>query len=228
MNILVIEDDRMTRSLIENLLLNNNYDVDGTESALNGEAKALKNAYDCIILDLALPDKNGLELCKNIRSKNVQTPILILTAHDNIDTKVTGLDFGADDYITKPFDNKELLARVNALIRRNIKETQNKGVVHHGELKIDFLNRKFYVNNNPVKLTNNEFKLMGYFMQNPDRAMDKEELSGKVWDLPVKTDSNFLNVYVRYLRRKLGEFTSRNYIETVRNVGFKFNSKPEG
>lgn len=227
MKILLIEDDNSLRSAIETIFHTNGYEVDSTEEALAGESRALKNNYDCILLDLALQEKNGLEICKNLRREGIQTPILIISAHSNTDTKITGLNLGADDYLAKPFDNRELIARVEALIRRNQVSDNANGALTIGELQIDYYNRMFSVKGNPVELTNNEFRLISYMMNNPDRVLEKDELTSKVWELPVKAQTNFLNVYVSYVRKKIQQHTRKKYIQTVRNRGFMFSSDPD-
>lgn len=227
MKILLIEDDNSLRSAIETIFHTNGYEVDSTEEALAGESRALKNNYDCILLDLALQEKNGLEICKNLRREGIQTPILIISAHSNTDTKITGLNLGADDYLAKPFDNRELIARVEALIRRNQVSDNANGALTIGELQIDYYNRMFSVKGNPVELTNNEFRLISYMMNNPDRVLEKDELTSKVWELPVKAQTNFLNVYVSYVRKKIQQHTRKKYIQTVRKRGFMFSSDPD-
>lgn len=228
MNILVIEDDEVVRTLVQRVLQKNNYTVSVAAEAEEGERLADSQQFDCIILDLALPDKNGLEVCKDLRARGNQTPILILSARKNIDTKVTGLHSGADDYLTKPFDNKELLARIEAVTRR----AQKGGVdsLEHlicGELHMNLLKREFMVTGKMVWLTNNEFNLMAYFLHNVDRVIDKEELADKVWGITFDTQTNFINVYLSYLRKKINEITPKEYIQTVRKRGFILTSNPD-
>ncbi len=228
MSILLIEDDKNLRSSIEALLHTKGYEVDSTEEALSGERKALinKSKYRCILLDLAMPDKNGLEICKNLRNKGVDIPILIISAHNNTETKITGLNIGADDYLSKPFDNRELLARIEALIRRADYSDNGKSTMKIGELEIDYYHREFRVNENPIELTNNEFRLISYLMNNADRVLEKDELTSQVWELPVKAQTNFLNVYISYVRKKIQQHTPKKYIRTVRNRGFMLCSDP--
>lgn len=223
--VLLIEDDNSLRTAIEAYLYKNGCEVESTDQAYEGESRAIKNDYDCIVLDLALPDKNGLELCKNLREKGVQTPVLILSAHSNTETKITGLNLGADDYLSKPFDNRELLARIQAIVRRDHTSQSNSGKLRIGELEIDFYNRDFFVNGKAIDLTNNEFRLIGYMMKNPDRILEQEELSSNVWELPVKPQTNFINVYISYLRNKIQEHSRFEYIQTIRGKGFRLQSK---
>ncbi|MEX0780644.1 MAG: response regulator transcription factor [Balneolales bacterium] len=221
MKILVIEDDYVVRSLIERVLDKHGHEVESVEHGQEGETRAIQNGYDCIILDLALPDKNGIEVCRNIREKEVQTPVLILSAHKTTDSKVTGLNTGADDYLTKPFENEELLARIEAVTRRT--RDQSNGVkerLQFGELNMDLIKREFTVNGEKIWLTNNEFNLLAYFLKNPERVIGKDELTKNVWEVTFDTQTNFLNVYISYLRKKINEVTSKNYIQTVRKKGF--------
>jgi DNA-binding response OmpR family regulator len=227
MNILVIDDDEVVRTMVQRVLQKNNYTVSVAAEAEEGERLADTQPFDCIILDLALPDKNGLEVCKDLRDRGNKTPILILSARKNIDTKVSGLHSGADDYLTKPFDNKELLARIEAITRRSQQSHDHSEFLNCGELRINLLKREFAVGGKMVWLTNNEFNLMAYFLQNVDRVVDKEELADKVWGITFDTQTNFINVYVSYLRKKINEITPKEYIQTVRKRGFILTSNPD-
>lgn len=226
MNILVIDDDEVVRTVLQRVLQKNNYTVTVVAEAEKGERLADTHLFDCIILDLALPDKNGLEVCKGLRDRGNKTPILILSARKNIDTKVSGLHSGADDYLTKPFDNKELLARIEAVMRRSQKSHEYSEFLNCGELRINLLKREFAVGGKMVWLTNIEFSLMVYFMQNVGRVIDKEELADKVWGITFDTQTNFINVYVSYLRKKINQITPKVYIQTVRKRGFVLTSNP--
>ena len=227
MNILVIDDDEVVRTMVQRVLQKNNYTVTVVAEAEKGERLADTHLFDCIILDLALPDKNGLEVCKGLRDRGNKTPILILSARKNIDTKVSGLHSGADDYLTKPFDNKELLARIEAVMRRSQKSHEYSELLNCGELRINLLKREFAVGGKMVWLTNIEFSLMVYFMQNVGRVIDKEELADKVWGITFDTQTNFINVYVSYLRKKINQITPKEYIQTVRKRGFILTSNPD-
>ncbi|MEX2641160.1 MAG: response regulator transcription factor [Balneolales bacterium] len=221
MKILVIEDDFVARSLIERVMNMHGHEVESVEHGMEGESRAIQNAYDCIILDLNLPDKDGIEVCRNIRANEVKTPILILSAHKTTDSKVAGLNTGADDYLTKPFENEELLARIEAVTRRT--RDQVKGLneyLQFGELKVDLIERIFTVNGERIWLTNNEFNLVAYFLKNPERVIGIDELTKNVWEMNFDSHTNFMNVYISYLRKKINEVTSKKYIRTVRKKGF--------
>lgn len=231
MRILVIDDDDVVRSLVQRVLEKNGYSVSAAAKAEEGEELAQSEHFDCIILDLALPDKNGLEVCAFLRESGVTTPILILSARKNFDIKVLGLSSGADDYLTKPFDNNELIARIEAISRRTRDHgdsgSSSTEVLTCGELRLHLIKREFKVNRTQVWLTNNEFNLLAYFMRNVDKVIEKEELADKVWGIKFDTQTNFINVYVSYLRKKINEVTDREYIQTVRKRGFVFMANPD-
>lgn len=223
MRILVVENDKVVGSLVEKILEKKGYDVDLVATGSLGEELASKGTYDCIVLDLGLPDIDGLEICRNLRDKQVDTPLLILSAYDAINIKVSALDFGADDYLTKPFDNTELIARVDALIRR-YHANKSKEELVCGELKMNMIQRKFFVNNNEIDLTNNEFDLMAYFLKNQDRVIGINELSDNVWELGFDTRTNYVNVYLSYIRKKIKPYTNKKYFKTIRKQGFKLTN----
>lgn len=222
MKILVVEDDEIVRTLLERVLTRNGYDVVAVEDGANGEEMAISENFDCIILDLGLPDKNGLEVCKYIRDHNVDTPLLILSAYNTVNFKVNGLDYGADDYLTKPFENEELLARIEAITRR-YKSSKGNEVITLGDFTMDFIKREFMVNSKNVFLTNSEFDLMAYFLKNPNRIIDSKELAENVWEIKFDTKTNYINVYMSYLRKKIKEISPKNYLQTVRKKGFILN-----
>lgn len=220
MNILVIEDDPSVRTLVKAVLEHNGNSVSTAETAAGGEEQAVEGGFDMIILDLGLPDGDGYEVCKNIRGKNITTPVLILSGEQDTDVKVKCLKVGADDYLTKPFNTEELIARMDAIKRRS--ESSGEQQLSCGELKIDLLRREFQINNELVQLTNNEFNLLVYFMKNRNRVITQEELAEKVWDIHFDTQTNYINVYISYLRKKIREHTEVDYIETIRKKGFSF------
>ncbi|MDZ7756038.1 response regulator transcription factor [Rhodohalobacter sp.] len=220
MNILVIEDDPSVRTLVKAVLEHNGNSVSTADNATDGESTAIKDDYDMIILDLGLPDGDGYEVCKNIRGKNVTTPVLILSGEQETDVKVKCLKVGADDYLTKPFNTEELIARMDAIKRRS--ESSGDQQLVCGELKVDMLKREVTVNGEKTSLTNNEFNLLVYFMKNRNRVISQEELAEKVWDIHFDTQTNYINVYISYLRKKIREHTDVDYVETIRKKGFLF------
>ncbi|HCD51332.1 MAG TPA: DNA-binding response regulator [Balneolaceae bacterium] len=220
MNILVVEDDPSVRTLVKAVLEHNGNSVNTEDTAASGEASAVEGDFDMIILDLGLPDGDGYEVCKNIRDKNVATPVLILSGEQETDVKVKCLKVGADDYLTKPFNTEELIARMEAIQRRT--ESTGDQVLACGELKVDLLKREFSINNEKVQLTNNEFNLLVYFLKNKNKIITQEELAEKVWDIHFDTQTNYINVYISYLRKKIREYSDVDYIETIRKKGFTF------
>lgn len=220
MNILVIEDDPSVRTLVKAVLEHNGNSVSTADNATDGESNAIGNEYDMIILDLGLPDGDGYEVCKNIRDKNIATPVLILSGEQETDVKVKCLKVGADDYLTKPFNTEELIARMDAIKRRT--ESGGDQQLICKELKVDLLKREFSINNEKVQLTNNEFNLLVYFLKNRNRVITQEELAEKVWDIHFDTQTNYINVYISYLRKKIREHSENDYIETIRKKGFVF------
>ena len=220
MNILVVEDDPSVRTLVKAVLEHNGNTVSTEDTVLTGEKAAVEGNFDMIILDLGLPDGDGYELCKNIRDKNVSTPVLILSGEQEADVKVKCLRVGADDYLTKPFNTEELIARLEAIQRRT--EASGDQVLICGELKVDLLKREFMINTEKVQLTNNEFNLLVYFIRNKNKVITQEELAEKVWDIHFDTQTNYINVYISYLRKKIREHSDTDYIETIRKKGFTF------
>ena len=224
MRVLVVEDDKVVGSLVEKILEKRGFAVDLVATGSLGEELAINGSYDCIVLDLGLPDVDGLEICRNLREKQVDTPLLILSAYDAINIKVSGLDFGADDYLTKPFDNSELIARVEALTRR-YHSGKTKEVLTCGELEMNLITRKFYVNGKEIELTNNEFDLMAYFLKNQEKVISINELAENVWDIGFDTRTNYVNVYLSYIRKKIRPYTKKKYFKTIRKQGFKLTNE---
>ncbi|GAA5521190.1 response regulator transcription factor [Aliifodinibius salicampi] len=219
MKVLIIEDDPSVRALVQAVLKRNEYDVDTAHTVTNGEELASSDNYEMIILDLGLPDGDGLDLCQTIRDKGITTPILILTAEQETDMKVKCLQLGADDYLTKPFDTEELVARIEAISRRSSSGEGDK-VLRCGDLEIRMLERTFKVNGKEVDLTNNEYNLLVYLLKNKDEIVTQEEIAKNVWDIHFDTQTNYINVYISYLRKKIRDYSEYEYIDTVRKKGF--------
>jgi DNA-binding response OmpR family regulator len=219
MDVLVIEDDQSVRVLVRAVLEKNGNSVAQADNAADGQELAFNNEYDIIILDLGLPDGNGYDICKNIRDQDITTPVLILSAEQETDVKVKCLKVGADDYLTKPFNPEELMARVEAITRRST-DASGEQVLNCGELQVKLLEREFHVDGTEVDLTNNEFNLLVYLLKNKNRIISQEEIAEKVWDIHFDTQTNYINVYISYLRKKIRDHTENDYIETVRKKGF--------
>lgn len=220
MKILVVEDDPSVRTLVKAVLEHNDNTVITAETAKDGQALATGEKFEMIVLDLGLPDGDGYEVCKYIRDEGVVTPVLILSGEQETDVKVKCLKVGADDYLTKPFNTEELLARMEAIQRRT--ESSGDQTLICGEINVHLLKRECTVNDNKLQLTNNEFNLLVYFIKNKNRIITQEELAEKVWDIHFDTQTNYINVYISYLRKKIREYTETDYIETIRKKGFTF------
>lgn len=219
MDVLVIEDDASVRTLVRAVMEKSGNNVTQAQNAQQGEDLAFNNKFDIIIMDLGLPDGDGFELSKEIRDHDITTPILVLSAEQETDIKIKCLKVGADDYLTKPFNPEELMARVEAITRRSTDTTGEK-ILGCGDLEVNLLEREFRVSNNKVDLTNNEFNLLVYLLRNKNRIINQEEIAEKVWDIHFDTQTNYINVYISYLRKKIRDHTDNDYIETVRKKGF--------
>ncbi len=226
MNVLVIEDDPSVRTLVKAALEKKKYGVDIAETAKKGEELAVNEPFDIIILDLGLPDGDGYEICKNIRDQEITTPVLILSAEQETDVKIKCLRVGADDYLTKPFDTEELIARIEAISRRSV-DTNGDRKISCGELEVQMLEREFRVNGNKVDLTNNEFNLLVYLLKKKNQIVTQEEIAENVWDIHFDTQTNYINVYISYLRKKIRNYSELEYIDTVRKKGFIIRCNPE-
>lgn len=214
-NILIVEDEQNLARFIELELTHENYTVDIENDGKVGLDKALSKPYDLYILDLMLPNINGLEICRQIRQKTT-TPIIIITAKSETYDKVAGLDYGADDYIVKPFDIEELLARIRAVLRRQ----PNKDVLDINGIIIDKDAFKVTVNGHQLELTKTEYDLLYVLAENRNHVMQREQILDHVWGYNSEVETNVVDVYIRYLRNKLKPFNKEKSIETVRGVGY--------
>ncbi|WP_305808341.1 response regulator transcription factor [Staphylococcus epidermidis] len=214
-NILIVEDEQNLARFIELELTHENYTVDIENDGKVGLDKALSKPYDLYILDLMLPNINGLEICRQIRQKTT-TPIIIITAKSETYDKVAGLDHGADDYIVKPFDIEELLARIRAVLRRQ----PDKDVLDINGIIIDKDAFKVTVNGHQLELTKTEYDLLYVLAENRNHVMQREQILDHVWGYNSEVETNVVDVYIRYLRNKLKPFNKEKSIETVRGVGY--------
>lgn len=216
MRVLVVEDERRIANNIKVGLEQENYAVDVAYDGVSGYDLAAIEDYDLIILDLMLPGKSGLEICRDLRAGKIQTPILLLTARSQIRDKVTGLDSGADDYLTKPFAFEELLARIRALTRRP--KQANKPVLSAGNLTLDPVKLVVKRGQKPLPLSRKEFSLLEYLIRNKGKVLSKEQIINHVWDYDADILRNTVEVNIKNLRRKLGR---PELIQTVRGFGYK-------
>ena len=214
-NILIVEDEQNLARFIELELTHENYTVDIENDGKAGLDKALSKPYDLYILDLMLPNINGLEICRQIRQKTT-TPIIIITAKSETYDKVAGLDYGADDYIVKPFDIEELLAIISAVLRRQ----PDKDVLDINGIIIDKDAFKVTVNGHQLELTKTEYDLLYVLAENRNHIMQREQILDHVWGYNSEVETNVVDVYIRYLRNKLKPFNKEKSIETVRGVGY--------
>ncbi len=220
MKILVIEDEQSVSSFIKRGLKEQSYIVDVAYDGENGKQLALQNQYDIILLDLILPQLNGLELCKIIRQHKT-VPILMLTALGSTDNIVKGLDAGADDYLTKPFKFQELLARIRALMRRE-KELINNTSIKISNLDVDLRSKQVYRDGKIIKLTSREFYLLHYLIRNRGIVLSRGEIAENIWNDSFDTGSNIVDVYINYLRNKIDKNYSPKLIHTVYGMGYIF------
>lgn len=226
MRILLAEDERELSNAIVAVLKHNYYSVD---SVYNGEDAldwALNDEYDLIILDIMMPKIDGLNVLKNLREKNINVPVLILTAKGEIDDRVVGLDLGADDYICKPFNIKEFLARVRAIIRRR------QGVISNNlEFNNMILNKESFelsYENKSIRLGNKEYQMLEMLMSNPNVIISTEKFMNKIWGYDSEAEINGVWVYISYLRKKLVSINSPVEIKAFRGIGYKLENKSEG
>lgn len=230
--ILIIEDEPNIRELVLYNLGQNEYEGIAAEDGLQGLSMARSEKPDLILLDIMLPGKNGYDICKELRAEGSKTPIIMLTAKNEEIDKVLGLEFGADDYISKPFGIRELMARIKAVLRRyensaeldlsaNGAVTNNPGIVI-GDLAIDIDSHEVKLASKPVELTLKEFDLLRVLAENKGRVMTRDQLLDKVWGFEYIGETRTVDVHVRYLRKKLGdEDNEGKYIQTVRGIGYK-------
>ncbi|MCC5907739.1 MAG: response regulator transcription factor [Balneolaceae bacterium] len=219
LDILVIEDDPTVRLLVKKALEHHGGNIEVADTAESGSRRASNEDFDMIILDLRLPDGNGYDVCEGIRSNGIKTPVLILSAEQETDVKVKNLNAGADDYLTKPFSIDELLARIEAILRRSSSSEESELTCM--QIRLDLIERQAYVSGSEVDLTNSEFNLLAYLIKNKGRIISQEELAKNVWGIGFNTQTNYINVYISYLRKKIRVHSDFSYIRTVRKKGFK-------
>lgn len=225
MRLLVVEDDRMLSELLRRALVEDGYVVDVATDGEQAEALAFINEYDAIVLDLVLPGRSGLQLLQQLRREGRQTPTLILTGRRTKQDVVRGLDIGADDYLTKPFDIDELKARVRALLRRGGGERRSDQVTLGGVV-LDRRRRHVTIDGQPQRMTPKEFALLDYLLMRADEVVTRTELLEKVWDLHFDPGSNVVDVHVARLRAKLRSAGTAVHLDTVRGIGFVLTARP--
>jgi DNA-binding response OmpR family regulator len=219
MHILVIEDERTLAGFIEQALRAEGYAVTVAHDGDSGELLALTGDNALVLLDLTLPGKDGLEVLGGIRGRRPELPVIVLTARAAIEQKVEGLDRGATDYVTKPFSFEELLARVRAHLRAPAQ--RESSVLEAGGIHLDLRTRRVQRGGHEIHLTAREFELLAYLLRHPDQVLSREQILNAVWGFDFDPGTKVLEVYVGYLRRKLGDAGASDPIETVRNAGYR-------
>jgi two-component system, OmpR family, response regulator MprA len=217
--ILVVDDDQAVRDSLRRALILEGYDVDLAEDGKSALRTLAQSSPDAIVLDLQMPDVDGLEVCRRLRASGDGTPVLMLTARDAIGDRVEGLDAGADDYLVKPFDLAELFARLRALLRRKA-PSENGDVLRFEDLSLDVLSRTAKRGEREFALTKIEFELLELFLTHPRQVMTRDMILDLVWGYDFDSGTNSLAVYVGYLRRKTEEGGEPRLIQTVRGVGY--------
>jgi two-component system response regulator MprA len=219
MRVLVIEDDDAVRAAIRRALLLAGYEIIQAPTGQEGLLRAQSDVPDAIVLDLGLPDIDGMRVCETLRSSGNRTPILMLTARDAVEDRVDGLEAGADDYLVKPYDVRELQARLKAIMRRHVEGVDGR-VLRFAEVELDPDAHAVRVGEREVELTRTEFQLLELFMLNPRRVLSAELIYDRVWGYDFGPAGNALRVYIGYLRRKLEGGGERRLIQTVHGVGY--------
>ncbi|MGO4381240.1 response regulator [Pseudoduganella sp. RAF53_2] len=215
MRLLLVEDDPMIGDSIEGGLLAENYAVDWARDGASAELALSTQAYDLVLLDLGLPRKQGMDVLRSLRTRGMDVPVLVVTARDSTAARVEGLDAGADDYLIKPFDLDELLARIRALLRRRVSRTSS--IINHGRLTLNLATHEAAFDGAPVTLSAREFAVLRALLDEPGTVVSKSKLEEKLYGWNAEVESNTIDVYVHHLRKKFDQ----GLIQTVRGVGYK-------
>jgi len=222
MRILLVEDEIHLAQALTEILKKNMYAADAAYDGVSGLEYALSGVYDLIILDIMLPKMSGIEILKNLRAEKKSVPVLMLTAKDEIEDKVAGLDYGADDYMTKPFSTDELLARVRALLRRKGEVVDDE--LAFGDIVLKLKKNELVCGDNQVKLSLKEFQILELMMYNPDQILTKERIIDKIWGGDSDAEYNNVEVYISFLRKKMQFLNAKTEIKTVRGMGYSLES----
>ena len=218
MKVLIVEDDKILSDTIKQCI-EKKYSVEQAFDGYEGYMFAKENIYDIIILDLMMPEMNGYDLLSKLRKEEIFTPVLILSAKDSLNDKVKGLSIGADDYLAKPFEREELLARLEALIRRNHGFYANN-TIEFKDLKMNLENRKAYIKDKEINLQGKQFDLLEYLIHSKNTIITKEQIFDKIWGFDSDTSTNVIEVYASALRKELKKYGYDKYIKTLRCVGY--------
>jgi DNA-binding response OmpR family regulator len=219
MRVLIVEDEQQLANIIQRGLTEEGYAVDAAGTGEEAENLALNIPYDLILLDIILPGKDGIEVCRTLRQHKIKTPVLMLTARDSVGDKVKGLDSGADDYLVKPFAFEELYARVRALLRREENLLPQKLQV--GDLSIETTTRQVQRGTRQIELTGKEYAILEFLMRHPNMVITRVMLEQHIWNLELDSTSNLVDVFIRRLRIKIDEGEKKSLIQTVKGAGYR-------
>ena len=219
MYVLLVEDERRLSQVVRRVLEEEGHTVDAAFDGEEGLAMALEGSHDVVVLDVMLPEMSGLDVCQSLRKQKVDTPVLLLTALDSVDDKVRGLDAGADDYLPKPFAFQELLARIRALGRRKV-QGREASELRVDDLVLDLRRRRAQRSGKSIDLSPKEFSLLEFLMRNEGRVVTRTQILDHLWGYDYDSESNLVDVYVAYLRRKVDKGQERQLIRTVRGIGY--------
>jgi heavy metal response regulator len=225
MRVLIVEDEQRIAAFLERGLKEEGWAVDVVHNGDDALDWAAAAEYDVMVLDVLLPGRDGFTVCRELRARGAQTPVLMLTARDAVDDRVTGLDSGADDYLVKPFAFKELLARLRALTRRQGDSRSTE--LRVGDLTLDTLTRTARRGEKRIELTAKEYSLLEYLLRHPGRLLSRTQIAEHVWNFDFYSESNVVDVYIRYLRRKIDEGFEHKLIKTVRGAGYKISDEAD-
>lgn len=220
MNILIIEDEFSLADAVSESLKKDKFNVTIKSDGEEGEDEALTENYDLILLDVMLPKKNGFEILRYLRQEKIKTPIIMLTAKSEIDDKLNGLEHGADDYITKPFAMRELIARIKAVLKRT-NNIENTDCLEYGDLVLDLKNAILKCNNNEIQISGKELELLEQLLINKNQISSRESLAERIWGYESDSEYNNVEVYITFIRRKLKLIDSKVTIKAIRGVGYK-------
>ncbi len=224
MHILIVEDERRLANTLRRVLTEERHVVDVSNDGIGGLDLASSDTYDLVILDVMLPGIDGLEVCRQMRTYGVTTPVLMLTARGTTEDRVQGLNTGADDYLVKPFAMEELLARINALLRRRDRGLQAVAELCIGDLTLDLVRHEARRDGRVIELTAKEFALLDYLMRHPGQVMTRTQIIDHVWRYDLEALSNVVDIYIHYLRDKIDQGFPRTLIKTVRGIGYKIEA----
>ncbi|HEV2661499.1 MAG TPA: response regulator transcription factor [Ktedonobacteraceae bacterium] len=225
MHILVVEDERKMAALLRRVLTEERHNVDLAYDGPSGLDLALSDTYDIMILDLMLPGLDGIEICRQVRAQRIAMPILMLTARKAVEDRVKGLRMGADDYLGKPFSMEELLARVDALLRRREQAFEKTSELRVGELTLNLIHHEARRNGRSIELTSKEFALLEFLMRHPRQVLTRTQIIDHVWRYDQDASSKIVDIYIHYLRDKVDQGYPHALIKTVRGVGYKIEEE---